>query len=550
MAKKKIYVNRDYEQAFNSIYNLIQGGCLDGAGWKVNNEIIDDGVYEYQLSSVYTGKDKTEKHGFNSDGATWFKALRGVNVENNDAIWTSFIETVGVEYHKRYSVVEYQQQTKTLAEKKKALAENKEMVDQFIKLFYPDFYKKTEIVEVEGEETVEDIYGVAMRIELSGGTGASLPVLCKVYFSKAGRTVTPLSSYAAQNIDDNLSEIIPEETNNNQEISGEAIIDTTLNAVDNLINDSKFNFADFICYSDKADRIAVDNLLSQLSHDAVELECQRVDVLYITHVKASSFLYNVNYLGKPLFKFNNGLNKALTLYCANCNDDEKLVDSNHLVYEVNGEMKTAILQLGVDDFGLTSQQIDEINESGQLKNHYIKVSCHIPSRGQECKTLKCKSQLFSVNVGDESNEKLVCKCKDCPYPEVVYTTPLGEKKYTPAMTFAKDVMCLVDTRNEDGLQVEKCSVCGRYFTKGSLKYNKCHTCFVAENGSGTLEQVELYNKYKGLLPLGARMGAISEKKFCVEDEEIILFVLGTKKYVFNKLSVKEKGYFEEPRKIF
>ena len=62
--------------------------------------------------------------------------------------------------------------------------------------------------------------------------------------------------------------------------------------------------------------------------------------------------------------------------------------------------------------------------------------------------------------------------------------------------------------------------------------------------------LELYNKYKKLLPLKVRLKALGNIKFCVEDEEIILFVLGNVKYIFNKLSVKEKGYFDEPRKIF
>jgi len=545
MAKKNIYVNREYEKAFDSICKLIQGGCLNGLGWSAADGIIDDGTYEYQLSSVYTDKSKAVKHGFNEDGATWFKALRGQAVENSDAIWTSFIETVGAEYHKRYSVVEYKQQPKTRIEKERALEENKEIVDLFIKLFYPEFYQKTEVVEVEGEENKEDIYGVAMRIELSGGTGASLPVLCKVYFSKNGRVVTPISSHSAQGIDVNLAEIIPEDVNDNQIIPGENIIDTTLNAIDNLINNNEVNFADYICYSDKSDKVAVDNLLDQLLHDAVELECQRVDVLYITHITASSFLYDVYHCGKPLFRLNNGLNKALTLYCLNCGAREKLVDSNYITYNVDGVENSIALQLDMHNFGLDAEQIETIKEYSGLKNHYKHVSCPVANRGQECKVVKCQSQLFEIANGDE----MLCKCKDCPYPEIVYTTILGEKKYTPAMMFAQDVMSLVDPQTEEG-KVEKCSSCGRYFTSKSMHSKKCPTCYAANKSVGSVEQKQLYRKYKSLLPLRVRLGAFIAQKYCVEDDELIIFVLGSKKYSFNKLCVKEKGYFDKPQRMF
>ncbi len=54
----RIYVNREYEKAFDSICQLINGGCFKGLGWKVVNGIINDGVYEYQLTTVYTEENK------------------------------------------------------------------------------------------------------------------------------------------------------------------------------------------------------------------------------------------------------------------------------------------------------------------------------------------------------------------------------------------------------------------------------------------------------------------------------------------------------------
>ena len=542
---KRIYVNNEYKKAFESICQLIDGGCFSGLGWKVSDGIISDGVYEYELTTVFKGDSEKVKHGFKQDGATWFKALRGEYVENNNAIWTSFIETVGIEYHKRYSVVEYQQQPRTQSQKARDLEDNKAMIDSFTKLFYPEFYQKTEVVEVEGEETKEDIYGVAMRIELSGGTGASLPVLCKVYFSKTGRTITPIAGFISQGIDENLAEIIPEDNKNDQTISGEGIIDTTLNAMDNLINNTNVNFADYICYSDVSDKIAVENLLAQLSHDAVELECQRVDVLYITRITATSYLYDVMYAGRPLFRLSHGLDRALTLRCLNCASFEKIVDSNRIAYTVDGEPREITLQPNLEDFGLTEEQVEEIKEFSALKNHFIHIKCSLANRRQECKVIKCMSQLFNAGTSDVPSYK----CKDCPYPEIVYTTLSGEKKYTPSLIFAKDLMTLVDTQLPE-TEVEKCACCGRYFTKSSLRSKFCQTCYGAINGQNIKDKKKLYKKYKNLLPLSIRFFALSSKKLCVEDEELIVFSVGKKKYAFNKLCVKEKGYFNKPHRMF
>ena len=383
-----------------------------------------------------------------------------------------------------------------------------------------------------------------MRVELSGGTGASLPILCKVYFSKSGRNIVPISGFVAQGIDANLAEIIPEDNKNDQTISGEGIIDTTLNAMDNLINDSASNFADYICYSDKSDEKAVENLLAQLSHDAVELECQRIDVLYITHITATTSLYDVMYCGRPLFRLSSGLDKALTLLCLNCGSREKLVDSNRITYKVDGQTRAITLQQEVQDFGLSDEQIEEIREYSGLSNHFIHVSCALSTRSQECQVVKCLSQLFDADSGDA----VLYKCKDCPYPEVVYTTISGEKKYTPSMIFAKDTMSLVDGKSTE-IEVDKCASCGRYFTKGSLKNKMCPLCNSATIANKDQAKKKLYKKYKGLLPLSVRFFGFASKKLCVEDDELIVFMVGKKRYSLNKLSVKEKGFIGKPRKM-
>ncbi len=545
MAKNHIYVGNEYKQAFDSICELIRGGCFSGLNWSVRGDVIDDGVYEYELSAAASGRTESVKHGFTKDGATWFKSLRGEAVENNNAVWTAFIEAAGIEFHKRFSVVEYQQQKRSKEEKAAAKEAAVRIIDGFTRAFYPAFNGRTELREVMGEDVIEDIYGVSMRIELSGGTGASLPVLGKVYFNKTGRNLIPIRSFAAEQIDANLNQIIPEDSEEATVVSAESVIDTTLNAIDNLISENNVNFADYLCFSDNSDKVAVENLMAQLSHDAVELECPRVDILYISRIKASAFVYDVYSAGSPLFRLTLGINNTVSISCINCAYGENMVDRNQITYKVGDEVKSVTIDPEAEDFGLTAEEIEQILSESDFSNHFMKITCPIATRGQSCEMLKCRTQVFD----SDSGPAIVYKCIDCPYPEMVYTTKTGEKKWTPLLVFAKDKMELVDPGEENGTEVAKCADCGRYFSIGVLKHKKCPVCHSATLVEGDAEARKKYKEYKGLLSLGVRLKALFAKKYCVEDDEIIIFLVGKKKYIFNKLNVTEKGYVNKPIRI-
>ena len=206
--------------------------------------------------------------------------------------------------------------------------------------------------------------------------------------------------------------------------------------------------------------------------------------------------------GQPLFRLWHGLAKALTLSCLSCLSNEDIVDSNRITYTVDGEIKEITLKPDLVDFGLTEEQIEEIKEYSVLKNHFMHIKCSLPNRNQECKVIKCMSQLFNAGTNDVP----LYKCKNCPYPEVVYTALSGEKQYTPSLIFAKDKMMLVDTRIPE-TQVEKCACCGRYFTKNSLSNKLCSTCRSAIKVQNVEPKKKLYKKYKSLLPIGTRFFA-------------------------------------------
>lgn len=544
MAIKRIIVGYEYKDAFDSICKLINGGCLDGLNYSIlSDTVISDGAYEYELSSSASSKTEKEKFAFKENGATWFKGLRGESKENDDAVWTTFIENVGIEYHKRFSVVEYKQQAKTAKEKEELFNDCQNISDEFIKLFYPQFSGKTEVRQVEDEVVEEDVYGIAMRIELSGGTGASLPILGKVYFNRNGREMRAIKSSIAANIDENLKKVIPDDDNDESAALPDDVIDVTLNAMDNLINDANLNFADYLCYSDKSDVKAVNGLLAKLSRDAMEIECQRVDILYVTHIKAKSFTSDVSVGGAAAFRLNLGLNGSVTISCLNCADGEEIVNRNEIEYQsASGEIKTAYLNVELEKFGLTDEEIDDIKQNSDLAKHFEKITCMKNPRHLGCEAYKCKSQLFEVVDGDVR----VNKCIDCPYPEVVYVENDGTRKYTPNLVFVNDLMKMVDFDDS----VAKCNLCGRFFTKERLKKSKCKVCDVIYNSYKDADGKVLYKKYQNLIPLGTRFVNVFSNKSCAEDEELIMFKIGNKIYAFNKLNVKEKGLIKGPKRIY
>ncbi len=541
MIKKKISVGAEYKNAFDSIKTLINGRCFDGLPYTVDGDVISDGAYEYVLSERSNNKDKREKFIFEEKGATWFKALRGVKTSDDDAIWNTFMNNAIIEYHKRYSVVEYKRSAPTKTDSEKHLEFAINAVKQFCTVFYPDLKDLVQTSISKNPFILEDVYGVAIKIELSGGTGESLPVLGKVYFNRIGNKMMPISASTASILDMSINSIIPEDQTQNPPSLSDRVVDTALDAMKSVIDNPDSNFADYLCFSDEFDAEAVRGLLAKLSHDAIELECQRVDVLYISHIETNSFEYVAHIGGLPAFNVNVDINNYVTITCASCKT--LLVDKNQLHYTNEyGENLTLELDFNSEDLGVEGDA-QEIKILSGLDRHFMPISCRGIQGKNTCTTYKCESQLLDVVEGGQ--HKLVCK--DCPYPEVIYTSPSGEKLYTPNLIFAFDRMELVKNDSEE--PIGRCRICGRAFSESKLSSGKCPCCNRAlKRGEPSKQEKWLYKKYKSFLSLGAR-AKFTKVRYCVEDQEVIIFVVGKQSYLFSKLNVKDSGYIEKPKKL-
>ena len=182
MELKKITVGKEYKEAFESICSLIDAGCFNGLEIKRALGGITDGVHIFVYEENARNDLASVRKGFDEDGASWFKVLRGETVQNDNAVFSEFIENVTGEYHKMYSVLEYTQKPKTKAQKEEERNGVFSAVKAITENFLPQMNERFELREES--EVAEDIYGVTVRLELSGGTGASVPVIGRVYFSK------------------------------------------------------------------------------------------------------------------------------------------------------------------------------------------------------------------------------------------------------------------------------------------------------------------------------------------------------------------------------
>ena len=65
MAKKRIFVGYEYKDAFDSVCELIKGGCLNDLNYTLSGDkVISDGTYEYELSRKASAQSEKVKFTF------------------------------------------------------------------------------------------------------------------------------------------------------------------------------------------------------------------------------------------------------------------------------------------------------------------------------------------------------------------------------------------------------------------------------------------------------------------------------------------------------
>lgn len=544
----KIIVGQEYAKEFESICALYGGGFLssDVHIKKAQGTVIQTPTHTFEYREREhgvngSGENEEQTLAFTKDGASWFSALRGEKFDSGNADWKQLIMDVAADYHKHYSLIEFRQTAS-----KAAYSEERRLRDRFkagfIDRVFPD---GVNFSVAENRRTApENFYAVSMRLEINGG-GESAPVLGKLYFREDGDgKLAPVASREAERVQTFIESAVPED--NATETAGfidVALVGRVFSGLEKTFKGGKF--AHYAAFNGKYKQ-EINDLLAQLATSEVKsLECTNVKVLGISHVEWERSVYDVYYRGRCVLELTAGINGTVTLTCANCGENALLVDGNRVVFKDGSEGLE--LNFDRDDLGLTPQHIAQIQELGEISDHLFTVACTENPRNRDCTRVVCASQTVSVSVGKDADgsEIFARKCRGCRYPEIIFTDIFsgesGTGKYTPSLHFAADALSLVDE------PTVKCRCCGREFIASSMpRKNICHFCSRDDKSPAARK---LYRKYSGMLSIGVRLAHLFAKKYCREEDNIILFELGNDCYVFDKLNVKEYGFIKKPEKV-
>lgn len=557
---RTVKVGGKYKDAFDKVFELAAGGCVNDtvvSGKDADRKIRYKDDFEFVFSGSDNGKSEAEAQ-MTDSGASWFYGLRTNTREEDDAsIWLSYIDIVAAQYHKENSLLEFKQNADRRPGEKEVEREKK-FVERVFCTFYPDYEGMINVLRGNEKDRVQDIYCVSFRMQICDN-GEAKPVLAKVYFRFEDGKMNPMRREEASGVNDHLCSKGAVQDSDSSDVPASVgsvddstdIIDKALGALDALASGEGFGrvaFTECLVFSDEKDKEVIDNFISNGHVGTIMLTCKTVKVLYVAHVKWMSSVYKIFSEGKELMRVQIGLDDSITMICSNCG--EAVVEANTVkVYNEDGKARFCTIKPNEEGLGVPDFELDDICENGEVARHLKRLSCREAVERGGCMRVVCDRQLAEI---EDADGNVMLKCKDCPFPEVLFECADGVKRYTKLLGFARDLMTLTDKK-----EIGTCVCCGRTYTKEMLEANdgKCEFCSSALMNSlyapdgGSVPARKLYRKYARMLPVTLRLKHIFDKKYCFEEEDVLLFVLKNEKYVFDKLSIEEKGYIPSPRKV-
>ena len=534
-----IKVGKQYKDAFKSICNLYKNGAI-------GNELIDS--IEGNIIKLKNNKEfeyvetdapnRGKNFGMTAKGASWFAGFRDETIDDSDSSWKSLLESVAENYHKKYSFVEFKENfIQVSAEEDK---DNREKILKFIKFFFRDFSSANPLdIVKESNKNIDDIYCTSLKMAMDNGSGEAKIILGKLFFKQNKKTLVPLLVEESIEIQNYIDGILTENDEEPSKVDSN-LIDAVVGAVENVIKNEKFD--DYFTLSSLEDEVNVNNMVEKGPNDEVELNCRSAKVLGISHIRWNTNQYYFCYEGKPLLKFEVGINKKLTVYCINCGY-ELLVTGNQLLMK-NRKDKLAF-DPDLSDFGLTENEISLFENESLLSEHIFVMECNKNlTKRTECSRICCSSQVVEID-----GEHI---CKKCPYPEILFIDDEGKYHLTSNLIFTRDNLKMTPRDN-----VKFCFNCRRVFTLEEMNDSSfcrfCKKTISFNDTSSTEKEIKLlrttYRKYKSMLPIRIRLLSLFSKKYCFEDIDILVFLIGKKKYIFNKLEITQKGFIKGPKKI-
>lgn len=534
-----VYVEKGYKRSFDNVTTLLKSSF--GTALKEKLSVYSDGdkIVYGDTEFIMDGGEK-EISSFarmTESGASWFEGIKGgKQVADTGSKWIELVSEVAKLFHKKYPVIEYAPIDKDYG------FQPKTVLEKIVSNFLPQLSADKFDIKPLPERKLEEYFGVSLCLKMHGGTGAPVPCLGKVYFKSVKNRLTAVKKNVAGDIERFLKEVDVSAPTVKGVQGAEEIIDSALNALQACVGDGEqnLNFADYLYYSPS--ETTIKNLLFNSKHEDVVLFVTDVQVKAISHVYLKTFAFDVYEGNSPRYRISVGLNDNLTLQCLSCG--ENIIENNKISYFVGDEQKVAYIDLKDGNLGLDDETIAAILNGGVFSSHHMQIVCPQNVRAGMAGCIKTKCMSSAVRV-DNIN---AYKCKDCPYPEVIFTLDNGERVWTKDLVISKRNYDIVLDKKEN---TKVCSVCGRRFTSSEPDDNLCPTCLKSVRLSAdTLADAQReYRKYSQLLPLNVRVWSATKRKYCFSDEEIIVFVIGSDKWIFNKLDAMKKGFVRPPKKV-
>ena len=551
MYSNKMYVKvgRKYREAFQSICDLVNSGCVDRdvvLSCK-NDRIIETAQYIFEYTEDFETVDTGAELGIFPDGATWFDSFRGGESDSAMGIWHNLLELVATNYHKEYSLVEYVRDS--LAHSGEELRIHRNLIERMVSRLG---YNVSDVIIAAQEDSTEDIYALFLRIEIFSGAGEPRPLLCKVYFRKRNGIYLPVHAEEAAEIDTYINDIVCRRSDSDQTAgaaenasSATVIVDDVLNALSRLIaGRMHIRFEESMIVTNDIDSRNFEDFLKSEIGEEVQISCRKIKALGISHVRWVDPAFDVYVDHVKAFLAKVDVNDTITLHCRCDDPDNKLIERNTITCRSaqTGRTEKIHLDPGYEDFGISEEQLTMIREQSAFADHFIPTDCpETRRRGIECMRYVCKSNALSFTV----NGSACYKCPDCPYPEVIYRGADGTPMYTPSLYFDAGTLSAVTE------ETEICGFCGRAYAKESMDTGLyCKFCAAAaeaaKSGAVTPAEKRAYRLYSGMIPLSVRIKNLTGKKSCFENADRLIFFVGKKKFFFDKLDLSESGKLKSP----
>lgn len=567
-----IVIGRTYERHFRAAYRLVDhlsslpaapgdtarfscakladgSLCIRHAGNRYRLDLHEEGSARFDREGADVAEE--EELGFRFNGGTWFRNLREGSA-SADAEWQSLLEAVATAYHKQFSILEYTQEPRVRADDERTAR----AAAAALAPLFGYTAGQAEVMPVEDgalSGASINIYGLTLRVLL--GDDEPIRVICRIFFrERKNGEFEAMDMPDAMGVNELLGKVsgdgkddVPEEDS--------ALRNNVLDALQRFLADpqSEQRFSRCIFFDETTDdEQAVSRQANLYRTDGYDLICREVRVLGISHLKWESALFDIGYGQGRALRLALGLNDSITVTCANCGAEEPLIENNTIRYaDEEGKEHVVTIDPASEEgvMGLDEETVEKIRKGSEIAKHLHTGTCGCVRYSRECgNRLHCDTQLFPAFGADKKTHMY---CKDCPYPEVVFMDPdSGERRVTSALSYFHDEK----TMREPSKEERPCRCCRRLFAHLSRGY--CPTCGQAQaalkhslSAEGAEKARKEYRRYAHAVGLGLRMRHAFDKKYCFEDDGILLFALGKKLYLLDKLLISERGFLKPARPV-